>query len=104
MAETSVPWGELNQNTEQKYPDAKKTISMPEYREQEDKRLCERNFGRYHYGVGTVLVENQDAIRRHFKALAEEVCMLCPEGRERSLALTKLEEGLFWAREALGRR
>lgn len=112
MAQTSVPWNEGQQPQDGTNETAAKTdffksqatVSMAEHQEMEDKRMCERNFGRYHYGAGTVLLDNQDAMRRHFKALAEEVCMMCPDGRERSLALTKLEEGMFWVREALGRR
>lgn len=38
-----------------------------------------------------------------FKVLAETVMEICPRGREKSLALTKLEEAKFWATAAVAR-
>lgn len=35
--------------------------------------------------------------------LAEIVNDLCPEGREKSLAITKLEEAMMWANAAIAR-
>lgn len=34
---------------------------------------------------------------------AERINSLCPESREKSLAITKLEEAMFWANAALAR-
>lgn len=38
---------------------------------------------------------------RHF---AEILCEVCPESRELSLALTNLEQSIFWANAAVARR
>lgn len=43
------------------------------------------------------------AIRQAFKRLAHEVNNFVPEGREAALAITKLEEGMFWANAAIAR-
>lgn len=37
------------------------------------------------------------------KDLAEAICERCPGGRERALALTKLEEAIFWANAGIAR-
>ena len=43
------------------------------------------------------------AIRSNAKILASLVMDLCPESREASLALTKIEEAVFWANAAIAR-
>lgn len=43
-------------------------------------------------------------IREAAKHYAELLCLLTPESREQSLALTKLEETVFWANAAVARR
>jgi len=43
------------------------------------------------------------AIRDEAKQLAELLVGLCPESRELSLALTKLEESVFWANASIAR-
>lgn len=42
-----------------------------------------------------------DIIRNRVKALDEVIETYCPKGREKSLALTKLEECLMWANKAI---
>jgi hypothetical protein len=43
------------------------------------------------------------AIRGQAKELASSLLDLCPASRELSLALTKLEEAVFWANAAIAR-
>jgi len=42
-------------------------------------------------------------IRQAAKSLAYLICEFCPDSRERSLALTKLEEAVMWANAAIAR-
>lgn len=42
-------------------------------------------------------------IRREIKATAETIVESVPEGREQSLAITKMEEAMFWANAGLAR-
>lgn len=44
-----------------------------------------------------------DDLRSHFRVLAYIVHSSCPDSRERSLALTKLEEAVMWANAAIAR-
>jgi len=43
------------------------------------------------------------AVREAMRAAAVAVAQAAPEGREQSLALTKLEEAMFWANAAIAR-
>jgi hypothetical protein len=45
-----------------------------------------------------------EAIRSHGIQLAELVDLECPESREKSLALTRIEEAVMWANAAIARR
>lgn len=51
--------------------------------------------------------ENQvgryEEIRNKGKMMAERLSQLCPQSRELSLALTKLEEAVMWANAAIAR-
>jgi len=47
--------------------------------------------------------ERYETIRFFAKVLAKFFCRLCPPSRELSLALTKLEEAVFWANAAIAR-
>lgn len=44
-----------------------------------------------------------EALRPRFKDLAYIIEAQCPDSRERALALTKLEEAVFWANAAIAR-
>ena len=45
-----------------------------------------------------------EEIRSTFFAVAMGLCQNCPESRELSLALTKLEEACMWANAAIARK
>jgi len=51
--------------------------------------------------------ENQipryELLRELAKGLGKQFLALCPDSRERSLALTKLEEAVMWANAAIAR-
>ena len=44
-----------------------------------------------------------ESLRRYAKDLAYEIQALCPESREKALAMTKLEETVMWANAAIAR-
>ena len=44
------------------------------------------------------------SIRGRARAFAELIDVLCPESREKSLALTKLDEVVMWANASIARR
>jgi len=48
-------------------------------------------------------IEVHAELTRVFASAAHLVNTLCPNGREKSLAVTKLEEGKFWASAAVAR-
>lgn len=64
--------------------------------------LIERNFT-HHVPSAEGLV-NIFKIREKAKDFASLIDEVCPEGRERSLAMTKLEEVMFWANAAIARQ
>ena len=43
-------------------------------------------------------------LRDQAKSLAEQIYRLSPKSREQSLAITHLEEAIFWANAAIARR
>ena len=47
--------------------------------------------------------ERYESIREHAKDFAFLIEEFCPESRERSLAMTKLEECVMWANAAIAR-
>lgn len=42
-------------------------------------------------------------LRTWAKDLAEQINEMCPDSREKSLAMTKLEESIFWANASIAR-
>lgn len=50
--------------------------------------------------------EKRDAhtsVRQRCRQLADELNVMLPEGREKAVVMTKLEEVMFWANAALAR-
>lgn len=54
-----------------------------------------------HPPVSDAVVVTFERIRQAAKALGAEILNECPESRERSLAITKLEETVMWAVKAV---
>lgn len=66
-----------------------------------DLERIENNFT-YHAPSGTQK-ERYERIRNNAKSLAMLIDVACPESRERSLAMTKLEESVMWANASIAR-
>jgi hypothetical protein len=47
--------------------------------------------------------EKYEALRAKARVLAVLIAASCPASRERSLAMTKLEESIFWANASIAR-
>ncbi len=47
--------------------------------------------------------EKYTVLRESAKELALQINELCPDSREKSLAMTKLEEAVMWANAAIAR-
>lgn len=47
--------------------------------------------------------EIYEALRNDAKHLAKGINAVCPESREKSLALTNLEQAIFWANASIAR-
>lgn len=56
----------------------------------------------YHAPKGNQ-VERYQEIRDAARLFAELINIYCPDSREKSLALTHLEEAVFWANAAIAR-
>ena len=57
-----------------------------------------------YHSPNPVQTQHYTVIRGRAKRLAETFAALCPDSRERSLAITKLEESVMWANAAIARR
>lgn len=55
------------------------------------------------YQVGAVASNNIQKIRNSYLEHAKIINEIVPPGREQSLALTKLEEVMFWANAGIAR-
>jgi len=66
-----------------------------------DERIVENNFT-YHSPKGDQQ-ERYVSLREAGKTLAMVILHTCPDSRERSLAITKLEEAIMWANAAIAR-
>lgn len=69
-----------------------------------DKQLLDRieNDFTYHPPRGDQ-AERYVQLRQMAKSMALQIVGLCPDGRERSLALTHLEDAVMWANAAIAR-
>jgi hypothetical protein len=57
----------------------------------------------YHPPVTATQVARYEELRAKAKEFAYLICESCPDSREQSLALTKLEEAVMWANAAIAR-
>lgn len=57
----------------------------------------------YHAPKGNQ-AERYERLRGQGKEFARKIDELCPESREKALAMTKLEEAIMWANAAIARR
>jgi hypothetical protein len=49
-------------------------------------------------------LEQYDRVRKMFLELATELWQNCPESRELSIAISRLEEAQFWTNASIARR
>lgn len=67
--------------------------------------LLEDVKNRFAFHPATEVTGSQhDAVRRDLSRVAQGLAKLLPDGREKSLALTKLEEAMFWANASIARQ
>lgn len=55
------------------------------------------------HGIKKGQPERFNHLREHMLLVAKNVQLLCPPGREQSIALTKIEEAFFWAIHSISR-
>lgn len=58
---------------------------------------------RYHSPRGAARKTQHERVRSACRALAEEFDQELPNGREKAIVMTKIEEAMFWANAALAR-
>jgi len=58
----------------------------------------------YHKANTDELVEAHGAVRKKYKALARWVNKNVPDGREKALAITNIEQAMFWSNAAVARQ
>ena len=50
-----------------------------------------------------IKVQKMENLRKNFHWVADFINEMCPDGREKSLAITQLEQAQFWANAAIAR-
>ena len=63
--------------------------------------VIENNFSYHRVQEGQA--ERYERLREEAKELAYSIDALCPNSREKSLAMTKLEESIMWAYASIAR-
>lgn len=58
---------------------------------------------KFHAASRQEKADEHTSARQACRDAADRLNELCPEGREKSLAVTKLEEAMFWANAAIAR-
>ena len=66
-----------------------------------EQKIIDNNFTYHSPKEGQL--EKYTKLRETAKSFAELVNDFCPESREKSLAMTKLEESVFWANASIAR-
>lgn len=69
---------------------------MKDYKSQIDRNYTS-------YPVGEKQNDDMSNIREGCKVMAQLINAACPDGREKSLALTNLEQVMFWANASIAR-
>lgn len=77
-------------------------MKLPNYVETESQKQTRENNFTYHSPFGDQSVRYGD-IRAMAHMLARELNCSCPPSRELSLAMTNLEQAVFWANAAIAR-
>ena len=57
----------------------------------------------YHPPKTPTKIQDHEDVRAHACSLAIEFERMLPEGREKAVAMTKIEEAMFWANAAIAR-
>jgi hypothetical protein len=70
---------------------------------EDDKKKLENNFIYHQIKTEELQEHRYQEIRRNAKEFAELLYQFCPPSRELSLAITKLEESVFWANASIAR-
>jgi hypothetical protein len=68
-----------------------------------DKKDLENRFG-YHAPPNDTVKADHAAVRSLHHLLATQMNELLPDGREKSIVLTKLEESMMWCNAAIARK
>lgn len=77
---------------------------IPEYKiTEQDEAMLENNFI-YHAPIAELKhVERYQNLRDAFRLFATQILKTCPPSRERSVALTNLEQAMFWSNASIAR-